>query len=177
MAAMSVRVRGRGAVLLARSAQYPPWIAFYLAHELGHLALGHVREEGAVVDMRSSEDEHINNTDAEERDADRFALQLLTGYPEPRVLPATSAYNAPGLAHAVVDAGRQLRIEPGALALSFGFSTRQWAVVNSAMKHIYPAKRPVWQEVNQTAATELNIERIPDDSRSYIAAVLGAGDR
>ncbi len=175
MAAMAVRVGQRNAILLAKDSQYPASVAFYLAHELAHLLLGHVASETAIVDMES-EQQLASNEDAEEEAADRFALELLTGSPEPKVLTESKSYNAPGLAAAVLRAGPALKIEPGTLALCFGYSTRNWAVVNSAMKFIYGAGKPVWQEVNRVAMRELDISRIPEDARSYVSSVLGLSD-
>lgn len=172
MAGMSVSVGDRNAVLLAKDSMYPPSVAFYLAHELAHIALGHVVRDTAIVDLES--DLHAATTDAEEEEADHFALELLTGRPDPQVLPATSSYNAPGLAQAALENGPKLRIEPGTLALCFGYATQNWAVANSAMKFIYDAPRPVWELVNSVAARELALGSIPADSRSYVTAVLGA---
>jgi hypothetical protein len=173
MAAMAVSVADQNAILLAKDAMYPPHIAFYLAHELAHIALGHVTTDTAIVDLES--DFHASDTtDEEEAEADHFALELLTGRSEPQVVPAPGDYNAPGLAKAALESGPALRIEPGTLALCFGYSTQNWAVTNSAMKFIYAAPKPVWQEVNRLAALELTLDHIPTDARSYVTAVLGA---
>ena len=51
MAAMAVRIGLRSAVLLARDYIYPAHSAFYLAHELGHIALGHIDADGSIVDL------------------------------------------------------------------------------------------------------------------------------
>jgi hypothetical protein len=173
MAAMAVRVAGHGAILLAKDSSYPAHIAFYLAHELGHLLLGHLDRDAAIVDLESTElgaDE-----DTEDHEADRFALELLTGTPDPRVLPMHHRYNAPALAAAVLDAGPKLRVEPGTLALCFGFTTRKWPVVNAAMRFIYQQPKPVWKEVNAIAFRELDFRRIPEDTHAFIGSVLGAG--
>lgn len=176
MAAMSVRVAGRGVVLLGRDSQYPAWIAFYLAHELGHLALGHLQREAAIVDMETEEPVGSPD-DSEEHEADRFALELLTGTPTPTVVTHSKDYNAPGLAAAVLEAGYALRVEPGTLALCFGFATGAWALVNSAMQFIYTTSRPVWQEVNRLALRELDMDRVPADARSYLDSILGTEPR
>jgi hypothetical protein len=173
MAAMSVRVSGRGAILLAKDSLYPAQIAFYLAHELGHLLLGHLGRDGAIVDLENGHP-LASGDDAEESQADRFALELLTGRPDPVVLPTSQRYNAPALAAAALDAGPQLRIEPGTLALCFGFSTQNWAVVNSAMRFIYRQAKPVWKEVNAVAVGQLDFTRIPEDARSFVESVLGS---
>lgn len=172
MAAMAVRVAGHGAILLAKDSSYPAHVAFYLAHELGHLLLGHLDREGAIVDLESSE--LAAGNDAEEQEADSFALELLTGTAAPRVLPLHPGYNAPSLAAAVLDAGPKLGVEAGTLALCLGFTTQNWPVVNAAMHFIYGQPKPVWKEVNAVALRELDFTRIPDDAHGFIASVLGA---
>jgi len=173
---MSVRLGDRYSVLLAKDSMYPPHIAFYLGHELGHIALGHIEENAAIVDMEADE-LSTSDSDREEAEADQFALELLTGRTDPRVLPASGTYNAPGLADAALRASSRLRIEPGTVALCFGYSTRNWAVANSAMKFIYASGRPVWSEVNGVAEGQIDLEQIPSDARSYLRAVLGMHER
>ena len=48
---------------------------FILAHELGHIALGHIEEDGVLID--ESMDHNVQ--DQEEADANAFAIELLTG--------------------------------------------------------------------------------------------------
>jgi hypothetical protein len=172
MAAMAVAVGERHAVLLAKDSMYPPHIAFYLGHELGHISLGHVRRDTAIVDMES---EALSAaTDAEEAEADRFALELLTGRADLRLVPIGS-YNAPGLADIALRVSAELHVEPGTLALCFGYSTGNWAVANSAMQFIYPEAKPVWYEVNRLAMAQLDAVQLPSDASSYLATVLGTG--
>jgi hypothetical protein len=175
MAAMAVRSGSRSAILLGRDSVYPAQIAFHLAHEIGHVALGHLDSVSAIVDMESDVIEPIG-TD-EESEADRFALTLLTGQTNPRVLPTTTrGYSARGLAKIAVGAAAELHIEPGTLALCFGYSTGDWRTANAAMHRIYEAGKPVWGEINAVARQNLEIEELPTDSSSYLMNVLGAPD-
>lgn len=174
MAAMTLRQSDRHAVLLAKDSMYPAHIAFYLGHELGHAVLGHLQPGHLVVDL---EDDKLTATeeDPEEAAADRFALELLTGEPTPRVLPSTdSKMSARGLADAVLSASKVLRIEAGTLALCFGYSTGNWQVANAAMRHIYSKPKPVWSEINRVAVRQLAPEAIPSDSLPFLSAVMGA---
>jgi hypothetical protein len=176
MAAMAVRIGERSVILLARDSIYPATIAFYVAHELGHVLLGHLGAESAIVDLGTPSE--LGNVlelgeDIEERAADRFALELLTGSPDLSVLPQSSSYNAPALAAAVLDAAPELKIEPGTLALAFGFSTKNWAAVNSAMKFIYRRGTPVWRVVNEIAVHQVDLTSVPRDSRPFLESVLG----
>jgi hypothetical protein len=174
MAAMSVRVGNRSAILLGKDSRFPAQIAFYVAHEIAHIALGHLQFGTTIVDL---EVEHpsLANSDTEEKEADEYALFLLTGSKNPEVLPAFRDYNAPGLADAAMRSAAAVHIEPGTLALSFGYSTGNWAVANSALGFIYGRTSPVWKGVNDLAMRQLGIDNIPTDSRPYLAAVLGEG--
>ena len=172
MSAMTVRIGDRIAILVGKDSMYPPHIAFYLAHELAHIALGHLSEEPILVDL---EDGNVRgaNDDPEEIDADRFALELLTGTSQPTVLPRFERYSSKELARIALDSAPDLAIEPGTLALCFGFSTRDWATANAAMQSIYESPKPVWSEINRLALNQLNFSMIPDDARSYLHTILG----
>ncbi|MBZ5670950.1 MAG: hypothetical protein LAO04_14630 [Acidobacteriia bacterium] len=171
MAAMAVRVGGRNAIMLGKDAVYPPHVAFYLAHELGHVGLGHLSRGLAVVDFDSPR--LSSPDDPEEVAADRFALELLTGLHEPKVLPQ-SGYSAVELARVALDASHHLKIEPGTLALCFGYSTGHWASANAALRRIYSKRQPVWVGINKLALNQLSLDLIPDDARAYLRSVLGA---
>jgi hypothetical protein len=173
MSAMSLRRGSRHAILLAKDSMYPAHIAFYLAHELAHVVLGHLAQENVVVDLEDAELASAD-TDPEEAAADAFALELLTGESSPKVLASTSSKaTAAGLADAALGASKELRIEPGTLALCFGYSTGNWGVANAAMARIYSSAKPVWREVNQVALRELSLEQVAEDFQPYLMAVLG----
>ena len=175
MAAMSVRVGGRNAILLGKDSLYPAQIAFYLAHELAHISLGHLTEESVIVDLESypNPDPPVAQADPEEVAADAFALEVLTGNPRPVVLPAAAGRGARSLAKAALDAASDLQIEPGTLALCFGYSTGDWATAIASLKHIYASPKPVWQEVNKIALSQLSFPNLPDDTLYYLRHVLG----
>jgi hypothetical protein len=172
MSAMSVRVGQRNAIMLGKDSMYPPHVAFYLAHEIAHISLGHLSEDPIVVDFEA--DELVATDDEEEKKADEFALQLLTGRSRPMVLAQQDRYSARELARVAQTAGAELGIEPGTLALCFGFSTRDWATANAAIRFIYAEPHPVWIEVNRIANRQLAFDQIPDDARSYVNTVLGS---
>jgi transcriptional regulator with XRE-family HTH domain len=60
-------------VVIKEAPDYWAYWVFALAHELGHLALGHVARDG-VVDVGSA---HESSDDGQEQDANAFALDLL----------------------------------------------------------------------------------------------------
>ena len=170
MAAMVVRAGERAAIMLARDSKFPSYLAFYLAHELGHVSLGHLSANPVVVDFG---DHNLLSPgeDAEEIAADRFALEVLTGFPSPAVFPKT-AYNAKELARVSLEAGTELRIEPGTLALCFGYSTGDWPTANAAIRRIHPQRQAVWAEINHLALHELSLDQLPEEASLYVRAVL-----
>ncbi len=86
-------------------------------------------------------------------------------------------YSARELARVALNSADMLRVEPGTLALCFGYSTGDWATANASMERIYSSAKPVWNEVNNIAQTQLALERIPDDALDYLKAVLGSESR
>jgi hypothetical protein len=174
MAAMTVKVGSRSAILLGKDSSYPANIAFYLAHELGHVALNHIPADGQIVDL---EDEvpSPGAGDGEERDADAFALELLTGDPAPTVLPSGPGWaHGRALAQAALQAAPTLQIEPGTLALCFGHSTGDWRTTNAALGQIYSDPQPVWTYVNAIAHQQLVSADLSLDALDFLDAVMGA---
>jgi hypothetical protein len=175
MAAMTVRIGNRWAVLLARDSPYPAPVAFWLAHEMAHIFLAHIESEEVIVDLdRPGPD--LEGDDDEEAAADAFALELLTGQPRPKVLPGeeSATPSAGGLAQEAARRGPELRIEPGTLALCYGFTTGEWAVANGALKALYPSGPSVWGEINRLAANQLQAGELPEESQHFLKAVLAA---
>lgn len=173
MAAMSVRLGDRCAVLLGKDSGYPAPIAFYIAHELGHLALAHLAADRLIVDL-----DDVNPTaqadDGEESAADEFALELLTGDRRPTVLPlVTGRRSARELARVALGSADALHIEPGTLAQCFGYSTGEWATATRALTHIYARSIPTWTVVNAVARTQLKLDRLPEDASDFLDVVLG----
>ncbi len=80
----AVRVHGRPVIVLCQRAKFSAWLLFILAHELGHIALNHITEDGALVD------DYVDDAslDVEEQQANAFAEELLTGQREKRFMAA-----------------------------------------------------------------------------------------
>jgi hypothetical protein len=172
MCAMTARADSRYAILLGKDADYPAPIAYYLAHEIGHAALGHLRDNPTLVDLEDPL-EGSRDADDEEVAADRYALELLTGTPEPAVESTARRFTARQLAESVVRTSDSVRIEPGTLALCFGHTTGQWPKTYAAMRRIYANKQPAWLEVNRVAARQLNWAEISSEMEPFLRAVMG----
>ena len=171
MHAMVVEANGRFAVLLGKDAQYPAPVAFTLAHEIGHAALGHLQGAAAIVDL----DDPIKNVqnDEDETAADKYALSLLTGSPEPDIRTNIDKFGAQQLAAAVQEEGPKRGIEPGTLALCYAYRTANWARAVAALRYVYAHRKPVWSEVNRVADNEIDWSAMSDDSAEFLRAIMG----
>lgn len=174
MHAMVVRDEGRHAVLLLRDTQYPAPAAFWLAHEIGHASRGHLSDGEAIADV--FEPERPGETDAEEKDADEFALSLLTGSTAPNISMNVENFSAKSLADAVLAEGPRHSIEPGTLALCVAYKTSRWAAANAALQHIYSQKKDVWREVNAIASSQMDWSQLSDDASEYLRNLMALGD-
>jgi hypothetical protein len=174
MHAMTVRVEDRYAILLGFETRYYARVAYILAHEIGHILLGHLEQSDALLEI----DDPLTsgNLDGEETAADRFALALLTGTETPRVIANVQQYTATQLAHAAMDMANKVRIEPGVLALCLGHSTKQWRKAIGALKIIPPGEQEVGGQINEVASHQLNWEALSLGNREYLMRIMGRDD-
>jgi hypothetical protein len=165
--AASFRIDGRVVIVLAKQASHPAWALFWLAHELGHLGLGHVEEGAAIFDETDPSDD----ADDEEASANSYALTLLGGKDLAEVLTVGEA-NAPSLASTALAVGESLEIYPGHLILRFAESTGEWDVAQAALARLSDGSN-VSATVNTLAGRFLDFSAIGDDSRDALKASLG----
>ena len=111
--------------------------------------------------------------DDEEKAADSFALELLTGRPSPVVTTEASLYTGRQLAAYLNSVAEELHIEPGTLALCFGHSTTDFALARISMELVYPMPVPGWRKGKGIAYSERQWDALSDDTVAYIRAVMG----
>lgn len=168
----AARVNGRPVIVLCRHAKYSAWLLFILAHELGHLALGHVPDEGTLIDQGLDED----SVDVEEQQANAFAIELLTGHRNRRIIASGRWPNAEGLAASATDIARKSMIDPGHVVLNYGHSMGSsfFPVSNAALKLLEPNADAV-AKVRTVMAENLDWSRLPEDSSEFLMRVTQHG--
>ncbi len=174
MHAMVVGRHGRHAILFCRETSYPAMVAFTLAHEIGHIALGHVPADEMLVD--AEDPAGVADHDDEETAADRYALEVLLGDPNPDIRINFDKFNYVELADVALRAGPEYGIDPGTLALAVAYRRNAWPVAMAAMRIIQPEPVIVSQLVNWVAGTQLDLNRLGSDSAVFIERTLGIGN-
>lgn len=164
--AAAFRINGRAVIVLVKRASHQAWASFWLAHELGHLGLGHIAEGEAVFDESDQDD----GRDKEEAAADRYGLALLGGADLVDVLAAGEA-NSASLASTAMAVGTSRRIDPGHLILRYARSTGDWEVAQAALARLSGGE-DVAAVVNGIAARFLDFDAIGEDSRAALTAAL-----
>ncbi len=131
MAGLAIRMNDRFAVVLSRKG-HPAELLFHLAHELGHIAQGHLNSDGFLVDQQIGA---TDRDDADEKEADAYAIRLLNGAAVKysagsRVIYPVQLYRA---AKALSE--RQ-RIDVGHIILNYGHAQDQFPLAKAALKHV-----------------------------------------
>lgn len=178
MDAMTVAVEDRPVILLARRTTFPAFLAFVIAHELGHVALGHVGHDETLADFSTAslfgEDEpgYFPRDDGEEADANSFAFELLTGNPSFAVQADSERFNSAQVAAAAAQAGEQYSVDPGIVALALGYETGEWPAVYSALKRLGLHQPDLPDRVNEVAFQQLNLENLNFDGSDFLTRML-----
>ncbi len=168
----AARVHGRPVIVLCRRAKFSAWLLFILAHELGHIALNHITEDGALVD------DYVDDAslDVEEQQANAFAEELLTGQRGKRFMAADRWPKAQQLADDARQLGRQSMVDPGHIALNYAHSmgAEFYPLGAAALKVLEPEADAIGL-VREKMAERLDWSRLPEDSSEFLLRVTQQG--
>jgi Zn-dependent peptidase ImmA (M78 family) len=174
MQAMSVEFNGRYAILIGRNTRHPAWAAFVVTHELGHIFEGHVTSGSALLEIG---DPLLNQEpDAEETQADQYALNLLTGSPVFAVTADVEGYSSAQVVEAASRMSRELKVDPGVIALCLAHATGRWAQTMNALK-ILPdqyLRDDVGVGINWLASQRFDWGNLSDERAVFLRTVMGS---
>ncbi len=165
MEGLATLIEGRPGIVLCKNHQSAAWMVFLLAHELGHIAKGHIKEGGVLVDEKVS----TKSTDKEEQEANGFAIELLTGDSNTR-FTANSTLNAKQLAASAKSVGNRFKIDPGVVALNYAWEGKLFALANAALNIIESSTSAV-KLMDERMREGLDWSEIPESNRDYISKV------
>lgn len=169
MHAVSAALGDRHAIVLGIETQYPGKAAFTIAHELGHIFLGHLTGTSALADV---DDPAATEEDDEEAAASRFAFELLTGAPSLEIAAAREDYNAASLAASAQALSEAEGIAADIIILAFAYQHQDWPRAIAALRLLAPPTE-VGRHINRIARGQLDWNGLYVDEQVYLDRVLG----
>ncbi len=169
MTGLVVREDGRFAIVLSKKGT-PAHLLFYLAHELGHIANGHLQGNGFVADEKIG---GADAGDADEKEADAYAIRLLNGK-DVRYGPGATSMIKSGAAlyKAALAKANQERIDVGHIILNYGNSQQAHALASVALKSI-PGESDGIKVVNNAFFQALDASKLSDDQFELLKTTTG----
>jgi hypothetical protein len=160
--ALTTMVGERPVIVVFKNSKSPSWIAFIVAHELGHIHHKHLKAGQTLVDEKIDQ----KSDEADEGEANDFALSLLTGF-DNLGLNSTRSLSIPLLAEAAKRFGSRYRVAPGVAALNYGFTTKEWALANGAVS-LLEKNEDAGKDLKKAMDDHLDLDALSDDSREWI---------
>lgn len=175
MDGMVVYTGNRPVIILSKASPLWAWQLFILAHEVAHVALGHIAPGEILVDQELGEGSYIlKDNDLEERDADRFAIELLNGRENATYTLADNQANFRELADTAYKFGQANQIDPGHIALNFAKTSGKWDIGIAAAKVLQGKNPPASVVISEAMWGGIDPEALPRDTLEFLARVIGS---
>lgn len=158
MTGLVVRDKGRFAIVLSKRG-HPAHLLFHLAHEVGHIARGHLQEDGFVADEKIDS----ASSDGDEQEADQYGVCLLNGANlRYGAKDGRQALNAEVLHLSAVSLGKKNKVDAGHIIANYGFNQDRYPVAALALKRLGGASQggPV---INEVFFASLSRDHVSDD--------------
>jgi hypothetical protein len=161
---MALFIENRPIVVLASGDDAPPWIAFHLGHELGHIFREHVKPGG---DLLADGDLNHPDENPDEKQADEFACEVLTGRKNPAF---DSPYNlrGPELANNAKVFGNKNQIDPGTVALCYAYYKKLFGSARAAL-NILEQDQGAHQIIAQALSDHLDVDNLSESSERFLS--------
>lgn len=171
--ALAVDVGGRRVIVITSGRTGAPWLLFLVAHELGHIARGHLETDSALVDTKVDRDD----LDREEAEANEWAITLLSGKPGTRFRATSSWPNASELARDAQHLATQLQTDPGFIVLNYAHSMGRefFAVATAALNQIAGTKGGD-ATILRLARENLDWSRLGEDAAEFASRMMGQAE-
>lgn len=158
----------RPVIVLSSKRTHPAWLAFHLAHELAHLALGHVRE-GILID----DDIKRNSDDSEEIAANTFAVNLLVnGFDN--CFTNHRINNNNQLKNKILELTKaNPTVDACALAFNYAWHTQNYGFTERAVQNL-DCSEDGNSVINQFLENHLDWDNLISDNVDHLERILGA---
>ncbi len=171
-----LKISNRPAIIVSKRKTSRAWLGFILAHEIGHIARGHLDLAGSIVDVALQEQatyEAESSKDSQEREADEFALSLLGGEPVDDLVSQWPRWaSSVDLAVRARESSRALGVESGHLVLRYAFKTKRWPDAIAALRYL---REDADAEAIMKDSLQRNLDfaRVADDLRDLVCQITG----
>ncbi|WP_448680032.1 ImmA/IrrE family metallo-endopeptidase [Pseudomonas nicosulfuronedens] len=177
MTGMALSIEGRPVIVLGLHHDQHSRQLFVLAHELGHILCGHLEGDSVLIDedlvevTDSLAGSRTARKDAEEKEADAFALSLIrNGHSDAAV--AIRADSAVGLASAAAIKGQELGVDPGHLILSYARANDDWMRANMALGY-GRSQTNALKVIKERFFANTDLQLLSDENREHALTIQG----
>lgn len=174
-----IKVGERPVILISKKKSSRAWLAFILAHELGHIGCGHLDRVGSIIDVSLQEQTTYDtgaSADSHEREADDYALEIFGGTLVDSKVSSWSKWMSPvDLAVNARSAQAELRVESGHLVLRYAFITKRWPEAMIALQFLSEDANPE-AVMQQFLSDNLQLDLVADDLRDMVVQVTGTNN-
>lgn len=156
---------GQYSIVLCRNEGSIAWLAFHLAHEIGHIACGHIGSDAMLVDEKI-EDDQTKTTQQQEVEANDYALKLLggQGVDLPRIDRRSPASR---IASTAKQLGSANKVLPGHLVLKAAKRDDNFPQARQALGFL-EAQGDARAIINQLAAQQLSAAGWTDEAEEFV---------
>jgi IrrE N-terminal-like domain len=156
-------------IILSSTHKYSAEFAFDLAHELGHLALGHLEQKTVLIDEKIESD---SNGDYEENEANHFATQLLLGDCDNCLGDKQFYSHKHFIKHVNIKSEENPTVEIDSIILNNAWHNNNWGFAHKALEKLGFAVDGQ-QIINKYLADKLDWDKFNDESYEYLEKALG----
>jgi hypothetical protein len=171
-----LQIGERPVIILAKKKSSRAWLSFILAHEIGHIILGHLQPGSTIVDISLQETSTYlseSSKDLQESDADTAALEIMGGAAVSEEIARWSSNDSPvELAVNARSASATLNIEAGHFILRHAFATKRWPEAIVALRFLSEDFHPESALLGQMKK-RLDMDLVATDLQDLVAQVTG----
>lgn len=172
----ALMVGNRPAIILAKKKSSRAWLSFILAHEMAHVALGHIGPCSSIVDISLQETSTYaaeSSADTQELAADAWALDRMGGEAVSAAIRTWGPQlDALELAVEARQASLDTRVEAGHFVLRYAFAHKRWSDASVALRFLSEDASPEPELIRQLQS-HLEFDRIAPDMRDLLAQITG----
>lgn len=168
MDGIALKISNRPVIILTRTRKYG-YLLFDLAHELGHIAKGHLNDSNIHIDKKIESEA----TDSLEVEANKYAFGLLGGK-ETLQISSKSNLNPKELYHASKTFGADKNIDPTHVVLNYAYVKKQWPIAMKTLSMLCKNQRTDQSIVLDKLYESINHDLIKEDDLALLNKLSGS---